>query len=511
MEEISGEEDQEKREDESKHDDDSDQRKKEDLEQSKSPDKETPKKEVEPDIENVSSENLSKPKDSTDTVSEPLSQPKDSTETVSEPIDVPKLQPSSDEVDVSKQIYHVKWITSPVFNRRCPIITQNVNGPCPLLGMVNVLLLRGKMSLPAEDSEVVSSEQLLEMLADLVLSSATSSLANSASRLDLEHNMNDAIALLPKLQTGLDVNVKFSGVTHFEYTDTCVLFDLLNISLYHGWLTDPQGKEVWEAVGTLSYNQLVEKIITHKNSDQEEEARQSLLAGNFLEESASQLTYHGLCELNSAMSEDELAVFFRNNHFSTIFKHKGELFVLVSDQGFLKETEVVWETLSNIDGDGHFVDDKFLTVPPKEEAVAATAGQSGSMNLADEPLTPEQQMNRDHLLAVTLAEEDKAFDARTAEWEDYKKRKLNPSEDQQNMGEGRSMTDEELAKRLQEEEDRQAATMAAPDTQPLPNNSGTRTSPTSQVPPAVPSTSRGRGTVSASGSNRSGNKNCTIL
>jgi hypothetical protein len=47
---------------------------------------------------------------------------------------------------------------------------------------------------------------------------------------------------------------------------------------------------------------------------------QALVAQQFLEESASQLTYHGLCELNAKMKDGELAVFFRNNHFSTIYK-----------------------------------------------------------------------------------------------------------------------------------------------------------------------------------------------
>ena len=46
----------------------------------------------------------------------------------------------------------------------------------------------------------------------------------------------------------------------------------------------------------------------------------------FLEESASQLTYHGLCELNTRMRDGELAVFFRNNHFSTIYKQVARLF-----------------------------------------------------------------------------------------------------------------------------------------------------------------------------------------
>lgn len=52
--------------------------------------------------------------------------------------------------------------------------------------------------------------------------------------------MSDAMAILHKLQTGLDVNVKFTGVRVFEYTPECIVFDLLDIPLYHGWLVDPQ-------------------------------------------------------------------------------------------------------------------------------------------------------------------------------------------------------------------------------------------------------------------------------
>lgn len=47
-----------------------------------------------------------------------------------------------------------------------------------------------------------------------------------------------------------------------------------------------------------------------------------LIAEQFLETTAAQLTYHGLCELTATAKEDELSVFFRNNHFSTMTKHK---------------------------------------------------------------------------------------------------------------------------------------------------------------------------------------------
>ncbi|KFM70026.1 Protein FAM63B, partial [Stegodyphus mimosarum] len=246
--------------------------------------------------------------------------------------------------------------------------------------------------------------------------------------------MHDAMAVLPKLQTGLDVNVKFTGIGDFEYTPECIIFDLLRIPLYHGWLIDPQMTDVVKAVGKCSYNQLVEKIINSKSSLDADQATEALVAENFLEKTASQLTYHGLCELTSHLKEDELCVLFRNNHFSSLIKHKNCLYQLVTDQGFLNEN-VVWETLNNIEGDGQFVDSSFVLVPPK------------SSNL---PLSPnvseEQQIDQDYLVALSLQEEQQKQQNSELEWEDFKKKKL---------GVSNGLTDEELAKRLQEEEMRE--------------------------------------------------------
>lgn len=38
--------------------------------------------------------------------------------------------------------------------------------------------------------------------------------------------------------------------------------------------------------------------------------------------------------------------------------------MLVTDQGYLKEPNVVWETLSSVDGAGHYVDHRFVTFTP---------------------------------------------------------------------------------------------------------------------------------------------------
>lgn len=45
---------------------------------------------------------------------------------------------------------------------------------------------------------------------------------------------------------------------------------------------------------------------------------------------------------------------------------KGLLYLLVTDQGFLTEEKVVWESLHNVDGDGNFCDSEFHLRPPSD-------------------------------------------------------------------------------------------------------------------------------------------------
>ena len=65
----------------------------------------------------------------------------------------------------------------------------------------------------------------------------------------------------------------------------------------------------------------------------------ALVSQEFLENTASQLTYHGLCELNQRVIEGEFCVFFRNNHFNTLLKRE------VVD--ILTSTYVICKYLSN--------------------------------------------------------------------------------------------------------------------------------------------------------------------
>ncbi|XP_072471780.1 ubiquitin carboxyl-terminal hydrolase MINDY-2 isoform X2 [Notamacropus eugenii] len=319
-----------------------------------------------------------------------------------------------------QSVYHIKWIQWKEENT--PIITQNENGPCPLLAILNVLFLSWKVKLPPM-MEIITAEQLMEYLGDYILDAKPKEISE-IQRLNYEQNMSDAMAILHKLQTGLDVNVKFTGVRTFEYTPECIVFDLLDIPLYHGWLVDPQITDIVKAVGNCSYNQLVEKIISCKQSDNSELVSEGFVAEQFLNNTATQLTYHGLCELTSAVQEGELCVFFRNNHFSTMTKYKGQLYLLVTDQGFLTEEKVVWESLHNVDGDGNFCDSEFHLRPPSDPETVYRGQQD--------------QIDQDYLMALSLQQEQQSQEIN---WEQ--------------IPEG--ISDLELAKKLQEEEDRRAS------------------------------------------------------
>ncbi|NXN74682.1 MINY1 hydrolase, partial [Himantopus himantopus] len=310
------------------------------------------------------------------------------------PSEPPRAPTPSREAEAD--FYCVKWITWK--GERTPIIMQSENGPCPLLAIMNILFLQWKASgvkLPPQ-KEVITAEELMAHLGDCILSTQPRE-PSEGLQLNFQQNINDTMMVLPKLSTGLDVNVRFTGVSDFEYTPECIVFDLLNVPLYHGWLVDPQSPDVVQAVGKLSYNQLVEKIITCKQASDSSLVSEGLVAEQFLESTASQLTYHGLCELTAAVREGELSVFFRNNHFSTMIKHKGHLYLLVTDQGFLQEERVVWESLHNVDGDSCFCDTDFH--------LSHALGKEGAAAASPDHHLQQRQVDQDYMIALSLQQQ----------------------------------------------------------------------------------------------------------
>ncbi|GMH80534.1 hypothetical protein TL16_g08584, partial [Triparma laevis f. inornata] len=266
------------------------------------------------------------------------------------------------------------------------ILLQNENGPCPLLALSNVLILRNVLTLPAKcvAEELVSFDELVQLIGGLALDSKS---------LDTD-NLQSLIYLLPTLAKGLDVNPKFcEGVMGYEYTDKIVAFDAFGVELVHGWLVDPSDPN-HDMFKNLSYNQLVELVISSDSSGKVEEIVKGDAARAFLDASSHQLTYHGLTSLHTHLPSNSLSVFFRNNHFSTIFQHDNKMFLLVTDQGYSSVSEVVWEVLSNIDGDTSYVNSSFQK-PSIHDDYTRTSSIQSSLPDADLQAAISASLNLD--------------------------------------------------------------------------------------------------------------------
>ena len=325
------------------------------------------------------------------------------------------------------------------------------------------------------------------MLAEYLLDTnfAKSEHAGEDYKANLQHNLSDAIAILPSLTTGIDVNIRFNDVSGIEYTKEMAVFDLLGVDVVHGWVVDPQDKATSEAIGSRTYNQLVCQLVnyiggssgrisrtmskisgeeenqeapqgkqidsamlssaleglrmsipeenvdkggpttarsdtsrdslsiaissmlsdtvkdafktplqsvsspdTHvlsKSSDNDDmilpnesnnglyeksktdDLKEAIVIKEFLESHPSQLTVYGITSMMERLAEGQLAVFFRNNHFNVLLKKGTSLYILVTDQGYQSEPDIIWEKLINIDGDTEFVDWKFAKFKPHQE------------------------------------------------------------------------------------------------------------------------------------------------
>eukprot|EP00451_Oxyrrhis_marina_P034587 CAMPEP_0204376946 /NCGR_PEP_ID=MMETSP0469-20131031/50523_1 /ASSEMBLY_ACC=CAM_ASM_000384 /TAXON_ID=2969 /ORGANISM="Oxyrrhis marina" /LENGTH=409 /DNA_ID=CAMNT_0051367923 /DNA_START=1 /DNA_END=1230 /DNA_ORIENTATION=+ len=316
-----------------------------------------------------------------------------------------------EDVSSSQNVYRIKRVD--FLGSRRAVLLQSKNGPCPLLAIANVLLLRNEIQLNP-DLSTIAFQNLIQMVINHILDKdapGESTRDQSAEIVAaLRQNIHEVLDILPKLNEGLDVNVKFGGPDAFEYTKELAVFDLFDVPLLHGWVVDPQDRDVYPLIGHLSYNQLMELLIDFEEAqskvlsgelilpdagaenETEEQAkiRQGMLVKEWLDRTASQLSYDGLVQVQAVMRERQLCVFFRNNHFNALFKKDGDLFLLATDIAFDYPSPVVWEKFDEVDGNtsGYF-NSGFAEVrdggdPPARSDSAMARALQGEMHGATE-------------------------------------------------------------------------------------------------------------------------------
>lgn len=298
------------------------------------------------------------------------------------------------------QIKHINWydasysldprMTSPM--RTSPILTQNANGPCPLLALVNALVLSTPQNIETalvetlRTREQVSLGLLLDAVFDELMSGRRGETAHELP------DVSDLYSFLLALHTGMNVNPRFvspaitprgsldghppelhgihpleraqSKPGCFEETREMRLYSTFNVPLIHGW-TCPKDSpayavfarsaKTFEDAQNIQFAEaeLEEKLHSDGLSGEEQQTLQDIQTiKQFLSTWPTQLTDYGLESISKTLRPGQIAILFRNDHFSTLYKEpkSDALMTLVTDAGYSTHDEIVWESLVDVNG-----------------------------------------------------------------------------------------------------------------------------------------------------------------
>ena len=240
----------------------------------------------------------------------------------------------------------------------------------------------------------ISTENVLQLLANHALSTNQTS--------DHHWHMEELLNTLNRFQYGMDVNPKFTaGVTGVEYTQNMSAFDLLQVTLLHGWLIDPETEQrVSSIVQNKTYNECLDLFFLEPTTSDTTDGNSTnptttttttatnedaLLVQDFINNSSTQLTQYGLEALHDFMTDGQLVILFRNNHFSTMTKHANQLYLLVTDLGYANYPHVIWETFHDISGDTQYTNSYFIqddNAAPTTSARATDSSENADLQLA---------------------------------------------------------------------------------------------------------------------------------
>jgi ubiquitin carboxyl-terminal hydrolase MINDY-1/2 len=347
--------------------------------------------------------------------------------------------------------------------RRSSMLTQNENGPCPLLALVNALILgndsRSALGTALQTREQVSLGLIIESLMDELTSE------ERGGQLTELPDVDELNRFLLMLHTGMTANPRLASPVApspnlmdarnsslhlplslnndrcpgtFEETQAMRLYGAFGIPLVHGWLaprSDParaaflRSAQTYEDAQTILFreDELEEKLCRVGLNPEEQQLLQDVSSiKSFLESYPTQITPFGLEIINESLFPASACILFRNDHFSTIYKHpeSGQLFTLVTDAGYSDRDEVIWESLVDVTGqDGEFFSGDFRPIGyaeasggPRESrsdgssANPATRLSTQSYGLAS-PVSPQeqqQQADADFAMALQLQEEEQA-------------------------------------------------------------------------------------------------------
>ncbi|CRG92370.1 putative protein YGL082W [Talaromyces islandicus] len=361
------------------------------------------------------------------------------------PMSEAELQRFQEKQAETYAIRHVNWTDNRGKLRESPVLVQNKNGPCPLLALVNGLIMRSTDN--GSQSPIVRALQTRENISlGLLIQALFDELTTYANE---ELPDIDALSrFLTMLHTGMNVNPRLTLETPtsagvFYETSDLRFYDAFRVPLLHGWIAEPTSNahasmthvaQYFEDIQLLPFRkeELENRVIQNGSTLTADEQRLITdidIIQYFVDvENPTQLSSFGLSHLGKILTPGSISILFRNDHFSTLYKHpqSGKLFTLITDAGYADHPEIVWESLVDMTGsDAEFFAGDFRPVghgpsgsgtagethpPTGYRSAGQTAGNSNSDNAArtSSPQANTEQEDADYAYALSLQFQEEA-------------------------------------------------------------------------------------------------------
>ncbi|RAL11142.1 uncharacterized protein BO97DRAFT_471181 [Aspergillus homomorphus CBS 101889] len=361
------------------------------------------------------------------------------------PLSEAEIQRQQEQRAETYSIRHVHWANTAGSLCDSPVLIQNKNGPCPLLALVNALVLRaaGQEVQPPIVRALQTREQIsLGLLIEALFDELTTCLGPDDELPDIEA----LTRFLTMLHTGMNVNPRLTlesenSLGSFLQTDVIRLYSTFGVPLVHGWVAAPS-TEVHAALDRVAHfyediqllpfrkQELEDRVIQGGSlTPQEEQTMQDIhtIHGFTDVENATQLSPFGLDQLLAKLKPGSLSILFRNDHFTTLYKHPqlSRLFTLVTDAGYASHAEIVWESLVDVNGSStsYYAGD-FRPVShdaPRASDPSGPRASSNTRNSLPTPpdrhsanLSPQEQADADYAYALSLQYQEEEQRASTA-------------------------------------------------------------------------------------------------
>ncbi|PYI07780.1 hypothetical protein BO78DRAFT_428640 [Aspergillus sclerotiicarbonarius CBS 121057] len=347
------------------------------------------------------------------------------------PISEAEAERQQEQRSETYSIRHVNWMDSTRKLRESPILVQNKNGPCPLLALVNALVLRSASH--DSQSPIVKALQTREQISlGLLIQALFDELTTHLGPNDELPDIEALSRFLTMLHTGMNVNPRLTlesndALGTFLETEDIRLYGTFGVPLIHGWVAAPSTEADAALARTAQYYEDIQ-LLPFRKQDLED----SVMRGNSLTpeeelvmsdiqtiqkftefDNATQLSTFGLEHLAAKLQPGSFSILFRNDHFSTLYKHPQlcRLFTLVTDAGYSSHAEVVWESLVDVNGsEAGFYSGDFRPVShnaPQQSDPSGPRTSSNSDNTSqpqerNSTMTPQEQADADYAYALAL-------------------------------------------------------------------------------------------------------------